>query len=561
MIEPADLLLKKIENTESDFRDIFRRMDVDADMWEETGSPLNHDYEMLTKAFQPARETEVDFISNNPATYADNVGARLSSSDMQVIVRMMEKEGQDRRDDVSKLERLFTYALEQADDRLVNLMALTPLKDFLIWSGMIRGRMAVRTLVRQDDGVIFDILPLDPRYFTYQIGKDGMKWGNYKTFRSASDLKDEYGADATQEKDNEVNDYWEFIKPGEVWNTVFCKNVELLKPQKHKIPMLPLSYVPVPNVPPLRSRFGKMVKHGDSIYGNVREIYKFENELISMWASHAKLMYKQPTINYMDDQGTPLETTAFLAEAVINIPMGHNKLEASPVKDISPTIVNLVQYMNGLRQRGSLPDVEFGEVKGQMSGTAINELQQARNRVYGPLIHGMNVIYSTICKQIEKQMISNSMSVKIETELERKYYAAKVTPVDLKEAHIIRVEFTANTPWNQLDTYQIADMAKNLGLPDEFIWEYILKLPDPKGLTDQIAVETAEHSPDLLRLRAIKTMVSQGRTEEIKPLIEDMYTEWQEKQQAQMGGQEMPQPQTGQVPQQGQPPQQGGILQ
>jgi len=93
----------------------------------------------------------------------------------------------------------------------------------------------------------------------------------------------------------------------------------------------------------------------------------------------------------------------------------------------------------------------------------------------------------------------------------------------LKRPHIIEVEFTARTAWQQLDTWQIADMAKRQGLPDAWIHEFILKLQDPKGIGDLAAIEMAEHSPKLALVRAIEALMKQGRTDEASQLMRDLY--------------------------------------
>ena len=527
-------LNKKIDKMGMEFEQIYRRMDGDFALWLQTPEG-SEDYSLVTKAFQGKRETEISFVSPNPRSYADHVHSRIASAERQIICRVLEKEGEDKRAAISKLERLINFAFEKADERLTGVLQLPGLLDYSIWTGMLRGRMAGRFLVREaQENVIFDFLPYDPRYFSYEIGRNGIKSTCYKTYRSAVTIKDEYGKEARAEENNEVRDYWELVEPGKIINTVICGNEFLLEPQTHLIPCFPIQHLAVGGIPPINSAGTLGTVHGDSIYAAARSIYKFENDLISMWASHAKLLYKQPIINYYDEEGLKLTTTSFMAEDVINVPMGHNKLEASPTKEISQTLVNLVGFIGSLRQRATLPDIEFGELRNfPLSGTAINELQQARDKIYGPLIRALNIYYTNISNLLEQQLISKELSVKVQSEVAQKYFEVNVEPVDLKVPHIIRVEFTSRTPWTQLDSYQIGDMAKRLGLPDEFIWEFILKVPDPKGLTDQVAIEIAEHSPTLMRLRAIKVLLNQGREDEAKSLIEELYTEWLQQQQIQ----------------------------
>jgi hypothetical protein len=445
---------------------------------------------------------------------------------------MVEKQGKDRRDDIAKLERLIAFALDKADERLTNVLLLPPMLDYLLWSAMIRGRLAARVLVEHDgENVTFDFLPLDPRHILYELGKDGFRWIAYRTYRSASAIMDEYGKEVGNKESNEVIDYWRCDRPKEYTNLRMCKGDLLMEPVSYELPSMPILYLLVPSVPPIADSSGKVINNGDSIYAGAREIYKFEDDLISMWASHAKLLKEQPIINYYDDEGKQLTTTTFHAEDIINVPMGHNKLEASPVKEISNTLVNLLGMIGSLRQRVTLPDIEFGELRNfPLSGTAINELKESRDKVFGPIVRALNIFYTNIAYQIEQQMLAKKMVATVETEKDKKYYAVKVGPVDLQEAHIVRVEFISQTPWEQMDTAALADMLKRQGFPDLWIWENIYKVQDPKGMEDQVAVEVAEHSPTLMRLKAIAQFLKQERRDEAMVLIQELHNEYLQQQ-------------------------------
>lgn len=555
MAETAEEITKKVAEKEKEFKSIFDRMDFDYGLWSKPGKVTNIND---STAFKGTRTNEIKYISPHPRSLADHIHSRVANSTRAIIIRMLEKEGVDKRDDISKLERLQGFGLEMADDRLTDNPAIgIPLLDYLIWSAMIRGRLAGRFLVWEEDGkTIFDYVPLDPRFLILQAGSKGMSWTAYKTYRSAEEIKDDYGIEPkskgilfwrTKEQNNVVIDYWKTVKPGVYLNTVILDKDQVLLEEEWELPTFPIHYLAIPSVPPISTgqpplgkgnvmgQLGQTSQHGDSIYAAVRETYQFKNDLVSMWATHNKLLANQPMILYSDDEGTTLTSSGYYAEAVINLVLGHNKLEESPMKDVSPTLVNLVNLVDSEIQIATLPDAEIGAIRTPPypSGTALESMKEAREKAFGPIIRGLNIFYTGICRSVEQQLIKGSLSVTVKSELNRKYYEHEVKPVDLKKPHTVRVEFTASTPWTQLDTYQTADMAKRLGLPDQFIWEFILKLPDPKGLDDLSAVEIAEHSPTLIRLKAIRTLLKQGRQDEAMPLIQELYTEWLQQQQEQ----------------------------
>ena len=114
------------------------------------------------------------------------------------------------------------------------------------------------------------------------------------------------------------------------------------------------------------------------------------------------------------------------------------------------------------------------------------------------------------------------MKVAIKGERRSKYYETQVTPIDLKKPHIIKVEFTAFSPWTRMDTAQVAQMLEALGLPKVWIWENILKIQDPKLLQDLLALEVYEHSPEGMMKRAVEVLMDRGYVFEAQKLIDQM---------------------------------------
>ena len=523
---------KEIKKQTDNLKDRFDRMDEDFDRWDLRGSTVGVLSKYVGGTIPKTRDTDIRVISNAPRTFADNVQSILTSSDMQIRVYMAEAEGRDLREEIGRLERLLDYSFEKADERLTRLL-LPPFKDSSVWFSMVRGCPCARILVYRDgNDVIFDFIPLDPRWLVYQRGANGLLWSAYTDSKSPEELEDEYGKEihmtpwykpwSKPAKSYDVIDYWRNEGNGKMGNGIFCQDVWLKEPEEYEMKSMPILIAPVPTRPPIRGASGSEIAgYGESIFAPNRDVDDLLNKIYSMWASHMNLLYKQPTINYKDDYGMELNDTIFLAEKVFNLPMGHNRLEPSPLKEVSPTLVDMARNVEDWRARGSMPDIQIG--KPPPSGTLYNLVQEASNRVFNPQLRNLSVFYADICRLVEEQLLTSKIKVDVKTEKEKKYYETKVTPVDLKKPHIIKVEFTARTPWSQLDTYSVADMAKRQGLPQEFINEHILKLPDPKGLGDQTAIEMAEHSPKIAIVRAIKALIEKERFDEAKQLIRDLH--------------------------------------
>tara|TARA_Y100000310_G_scaffold315020_1_gene365097 strand:+ start:3120 stop:4898 length:1779 start_codon:yes stop_codon:yes gene_type:complete len=525
----ADDILKQVEEKEREFDARYTRMDDDYASWKLIPSALDATLDYKTRK----HASDIDIISNDLRTNCDDVQAVLSSADMQILISMAEPMGEDKRSDISKLERLFDYAFKKADERLVNQVEL-PLKDSLIWHACVRGWTAGRFLVYQsNDGVIFDFKAMDPRRVTYEVGDSGLMWSGYKFFRPKAAIEATYRVSIDghpygkpgdgSKKKPAVIDYWKREGENSYSNTVISGNTVLKPTTKHKMRSMPILIIPVATRPPVvdSSETDEIEQYGDSLFASIRDINGMHNRFVSIVASHANRLARQPMINYKDDQGTELTSTTNVPDAIINLSMQHNRLEHSPMPEISPTVISLMNWLGSRVRRGMLPDVQTGDPP--PSGTLYNLVQEQGNKILNPRIRNLSLFYAGACRLIAEQLLEDKIKVKIQGVEKQKYYETQVAPVDLKKPHVITVELTARTPWAQLDVAQQAEMLKRLGLPDSWIWEHILKIQDPKGLADLAAIELFEHSPKGAMKRAVEALIeTRGDIPSALSLINDM---------------------------------------
>jgi len=284
---------------------------------------------------------------------------------------------------------------------------------------------------------------------------------------------------------------------------------------------MPTLIMPVSTRPPIAGTDGiKLKGYGDSIFASDRYINAIRNRFLTIVTNHAALMVDQPFINYKTEQGIEIHDMRSYPGGVVNLPMGDNKLEPSPTKDISPTVISLLGELTGQLEQGMLPAIRGNKFE---SGTRYALEQEAGNKIFNPQLRSLNHFHADACRLIEEQLIAGGIKVKIQGEEKRKYYETQVTPIDLKRPHIIKVEFTARTPYTQMDTAQVAQMLKSLGLPDGWIWENILKVQDPKALADLAAIELFEHSPKGAMKRAIEALVeTRGDIVAAQSLVRDL---------------------------------------
>jgi len=499
----ASEITEKVTAKEPFFKPRWKRMDDDFEIWKNKGGEDKGTVGTKTKE----HTNDIEIISNEPRRSCDDVISILASASRQIMVRMAETEQGEDREEVSKLERLLTFAFDKADERL-RRQVLLPFREAALWHSGIRGGPAARILVyKQGKNVIFDFLNLDPRQLVYEVGADGFLWVAYKIFKSKALLLDEHGFKASKEKDNEVLDWWKFEEEGKMTNAVICDNKFVKNEEIVEIPSMPFVIAPVPTRPPVAGDDG--AGYGESLLAPIRGINAIRNRFASIVASHAALMANQALINYKAEGGATVPSTTNVPGGVIELVMGKNRLEPSPMKEISPTVTSMLGWLSDQVESGLLPKIPINQPPVK-SGTLYSLAQEAGNKIFNPQLRNLSYFYQDICRLMEEQLVAGGIKVKVKTELKSKYYEAEVKPIDIKKPHIIKVEFIAQTPWTQLDTYQVADMAKRLGVPEGYIWEYILKFPDPKGLQDLSAIEMFEHSPIGAMKRAVEALMKRG---------------------------------------------------
>lgn len=531
MPDDAKAIEKEITTRESDFRELWERMDDDFDSWKLVSSGYDTTIDVKTKE----HESDIKIISNDPRTNCDDVQSILSSAERQIIVRMAETgEGEDKREDIGKLERLFEFLLQKGDERLIRLL-LPPLRESLIWYSLVRGWVAGRFLTYEDDGdVTPDYMALDPRWLTYEIGKDGMLWTSHKTFRSKAALESEYGEKIKTQpwfkpwgetnKNIAVRDYWKYEGKESITNSVICNGRFLKEPKEYKLTSHPILVMPVTTRPPVSGREGvnELKGYGESIFAPTRDINGIRNRFVTMVASHANMMANQALINYKGKQGKsiPKGGTMNVPGGIIELTLGENNLMPSPLQEVSPTVIELLNWLSSRVQRGMLPDIPIDSPP--PSGTLYNLVQEQGNKIFNPQLRNLNYFYADILRLTEEQMIADKISIEIEGEDKQRYFKTKITPVDLKKPHIIKVEFTARTPWTQMDTAQIAQMLRQSGVPEGWIWENIYKFQDPKGMQDLAAIELFEKSPKGAMATAVVAFMKRGQIDMAQSLIRDM---------------------------------------
>jgi len=532
-------IITKVGKKEQDFSELYKQMDEDYDLWN------------VKKVIFDTHPMAINITSNDPRSLFEKVQAYLIGSEPQFTVLPPENHPSPNAKEVAnKEERLYHFALEQADIRLRRILQ-PKLLDSLAWFGLARAMIDVRILVYPDakGNIIWDFLALDPRYVTFEIGRDGLAWVAYKTFRSSQSLRDEYRFEGTSSdaKGIEVLDYWDreinatiaISGGGETGNT-------LQDPIKHGLSEIPIIIRPVAMSPRICDNSGiKITSWGQSIFAPNRLSYRQVDELRTILATHAHTLAKAPTV-FQSEAGNPPYTIdpkdiPYYAGAVMALPPGV-KATRLPVPDIPHSLETAIGLGRGDIQRATYSDIEYGQLSFQLSGTALRMLKAEIDKVVGPRKQALVDTYTDMCHMIKKQIIEykdskgnkTGLTIPVKTVSQNSYTAYDMAPELLDNDFHIGADFVIQNAWEELEAYQLAQMAKqNRFMSDEGIMDNILKIQDTKAELEKLDLQDVEAmSPELKLLKAGDIYKRTGQERELAIVAQELQQILRQKQAA-----------------------------
>ena len=492
----AEEILSKIDKKTKDLADLYAQMDSDYDLW--SIKPQVFDKHPMA----------INITSNLPRALGDKVQAELLAHKLQIIVISPENYPSSEAQEITNAEeRLYYFGFEQADLRLRG-KGEAKLADALAWFAIIRGMIAARIYVYSNNQqeVIWDFLPLDPRYLTFAFDNDGLAWTGYTTFRSSENLKRQYAIEV-EDKDGKGVEIIEYFDR-DIQAVINKKDKTLLrKIKKHTLKQVPIVLIPIALSPRIINNEGMQVTSwGQSIFAPNRVTYKQLNLLRSIVATHAHLLAKIPLVHTYPS-GSPVKLDSqdipYYPCALIDLP-DTEKLEGLKVPDIPRSLMEAIQEIVRDIQLSTYAEHEFGRDVPPHSGIALQYLSD-KSKVILPRLIALNDMYTDICRMVKKQIITQGISVPIRSVKDNVYVAYEMVPSLLDNDFYIKAEFVDENPWKRLENIQLAQMMiQNKLMSKENVMEQILKIPDVKTEVEKMTIEEAENlSPEMKFTKAL----------------------------------------------------------
>ena len=490
-------------------------------------SRFTNDYRLYRLEDFDAGEGYESYTSNEPQTYADKVISFMTDSELIVRVPYNNSDEEQRIANDTK-ERFLLGALRAADERLQRRLQPTIRQQFS-WFVVVRGWYAGRVLLVKDSkgDTHIDVMPMDPLHTFWGIGQEGVEWACYRTKKTRSEIKAQYGV--TIEKDNanlysqdmglEVYDYYD----GEM-NTVLTEGGRVLKkPTKHGAPRCPVFVGCVGLMPLIQdsdvTEFREAVTdYGESVYKATRNVYENHNQILSTLLELTARTKKQGLKVKSRDGTKTLEQDPYKAGSEIALAQGED-VEPLGLIETSRDLGMFMQMVAGEMQRGSLPHTVFGELQFQLSGFALNTLRQGIASVINPRIEAMEAIYKQICMLLVDEYLTDSFeTVSLSGRaMNRTYFSEEITPDIIRKAGDTEISLITQLPQDDMTKYAMAQTAREGPmplLPDMYIRDQILGLQDAESIDDAIKSQQAERTlPEATLLTMMKAAEDQGHAD------------------------------------------------
>ncbi len=483
--------------------EIIALVDSHYDQTEPLRSRMDDDHKLYRLEEFDAGEGYQSYTSNEPQVYADKLISWMTTAEMVIRIPYGNSDREQRENNDAK-ERFLAGILKAADDRLMNKFQPT-VRQQMAWFITLRGWYAGRALlVKDDDGETFvDIQPWDPMHTYWGEGKNGISWACYKTIKTPSEIKAIWDVDlkgeGTDTGDEEGIDVYDFYDKED--NIVCTDDTILKKRTKHGSNRPPVFLGPVGATPLVQSitdtgNKDTVEDYGESCYKSSRDLFDKHNFMMSVMLELTARSRRQGLKVKSRDGTKTLEEDPFKEGSEIALGQGED-VEPLGLLEMARESGAFMGMVSGEMQRGGLPHSIYGQLEFQLSGFAINTLNQGVETVLVPRLSALEKAYRNIFQLICDQYITGAFkSIEVSgQDQNRMYFKEEISPEMIKNAGDVEVTLVGQLPQDEMSKMSMAQIAREGPSPllsDVFIRDNILGLQSADQMDDSIKTQMAE---------------------------------------------------------------------
>tara|TARA_Y100000310_G_C20701833_1_gene830685 strand:+ start:7548 stop:9254 length:1707 start_codon:yes stop_codon:yes gene_type:complete len=468
-----------VRDKEAEWQLMFDRMDIDANLHN------NEPYVMLDEKGE--KMPEVHHVTlPDAAIFSARVIAILMSSERQTVVRG------DKMDDLrtTQIERFLDDFDYETDSFLLKRGRAT--HDAIQWERVsVRGHISTKCLVDVDGekNLLPDIMPVDSRYFLYEHDNKDLAWAIPKYRRSKAWIEQEYGTQISAPF-TWLWDYWD-------------KNVNEIWIAGEKVGELenPYGYVPfITQAAPSGSMLEdeESIAHwGEGIFFIDRRLYPEKNRFGSIVATLTQKSFDH-NLQYASDAGASADKPEQPEMDISGVfPIDKDGgYKAMPLNDTHNAARLWFSIIDGLLQKGSLSDINYGTLSFPLSAVAISNLTDAKDKILIPRLQAYALYKQQLARMIIKQFTDLKMKAWLGEDGHKREYDPKI----LEGNYSIGYRFFNTTKEQQVADASIAN-AMGDHVSEDYKLREVFRLQDPDGEKRKLKTERARRLNPVLELK------------------------------------------------------------
>jgi len=463
-------------------------------VWLQKKARWDGDYNLYNlKPYSPQRGY-FGYTSNAPRVYADKLIAMLIDAKLNVrfpLDLLVEPE----RTIANNIERFFYGCLNWNDERLLNIVDMSSLRQQRAFYSVVFGSFARLAYVyKDDDGQTHPLIQTWDIYNTaYGKGAKGLTWAAHTKKVTREEIIEEWGVPKSKlsagQQEFELTDYW----TDKINAIIIGEDLYAKPPTPHGLDYNPVTIHRVGAQVPMYGRVDALINAsvGESAFKANRDLEPIMNKVMSDLITVVHRAVKVPLLEWRKDGKSHIDRDIWNSEQADAIPLAIGE----DVKPAIPTTMPvetqpLLALVSGEKQRGSLPHTAYGELGFRLSGFAINQLQGSLETVVAPFVTCLNQAYKMDCIQLLNQYAKeawNPVNIRGRTSRNETFGYPKaqvITPDDLEKDWIPEIELIPTLPKDDAQKMQLAQLARQpdaAGVPllsDRTILDELVEDPD-----------------------------------------------------------------------------------
>lgn len=435
----------------------------------------------------------VSLTLNDPRTFGDRCLAILSADKRSFDITGVDPTIQ------KQLEDAYKHWLYINDEQLERKQ-VEPLDDCIDFFDLFRGWIGGLVLMYQDENKFLpSITPVDPRWMTWEVGDRGLKQFSYRIRMDKEGAEEKFKRKftAVSKKYVDLQCVWDTKNyyVGVSQTSLLDGKIDIISEKEHKLGICPGVIVSVPTQPMLISGSEdystSLSRQGESIYAPNRDVYPTINMVASILASMMQEAYVSAVVYEGRKEG--LEESPG-AGTYVQVDPGE-KFSLWPVRDLNRATEYLFGILGSGKQRGSLSDINYGQISFELSALAVAQLKDDRDGIFVPRRRAKKTFYRRAFNVLRHQVINGGYMTDIE-----KDDAIEIDKSIFEKKCIINIDFNSVSPEENISNFTIANQAQAIGLPLKKIFRNILHDEDPEGTLREAKLERAYKTVPLLEL-------------------------------------------------------------